>query len=156
MTPLDLLLSHNQGLAQGWNQLLGAVRGEFALPGDIRELIILRVGVLNKATYEWDAHLPIGRRAGIPDEVIDLLQKSDVHLPDHPAYDAVVRYVDEMTRQVTVSTETADALAEQFDDTGIAEVTAVSAVYNMVSRFLVALDVHTDDRDSVSNFSKEI
>lgn len=148
LTPLDLLLSHNDDLARGWNGLLGAVRTSFGLPGDLRELVILRIGRLNGAEYEWDAHLPVARRAGLPESVIEVLlaDAPDTGLQPH---DAVLRYVDEMTLDVTVAAETFEALREHFSDTGIAELTATAAAYNMVSRFLVALDVHSSDRSAL-------
>jgi 4-carboxymuconolactone decarboxylase len=148
LTPLDLLLSHNDGLANGWNTLLGAVRSEFRLPGDLREMAILRIGRLNSAPYEWDAHLPVARREGLPEDVIAALL-ADAPGTGRQPHDAVLRYVDEMTRNVVVSEDAFNGLREHFDDTLIAELTATVAVYNMVSRFLVALDVHTADRDKL-------
>lgn len=150
LTPLDLLLSHNDALADGWNTLLGAVRSEFGFPGDLREMAILRIGHLNHARYEWDAHLPVARAEGLPDAVIATLEQeaprtgSDIH-------DAVLGYIDEMTRTVVVAPKTFDRLRDHFSDTAIAELTAIAATYNMVSRFLVALDVQTTDRALVAS-----
>lgn len=148
LTPLDLLLAHNNGLAEGWNTLLGSVRSQFSLPGDLREMVILRVGRLNSAPYEWDAHLPVAKREGLPEEVITALL-SDATTTGFQPHDAVLRFVDEMTCNVIVSDEAFEGLREHFNDTLIAELTATVAVYNMVSRFLVALDVHTTDRDKL-------
>jgi AhpD family alkylhydroperoxidase len=43
--------------------LLTAVRNRSSLPADLRELVILRVAVLNRAPFEFDAHLPRARKA---------------------------------------------------------------------------------------------
>jgi 4-carboxymuconolactone decarboxylase len=145
LTPLDLLLGHNDGLARGWNSLLGAVRSEFALPGDIREMAILRVGHLNNAAYEWDAHLPVARREGLPEEIIAKLREDD-GLTGREPHDAVLSFVDAMTRDVSVPDGIFEGLHRHFGDALIAELTATVAAYNMVSRFLVALDVQTSDR----------
>lgn len=40
LTPLDGTLLRCPPIANGWNQLLGAVRTEGKLPGDIRELMV--------------------------------------------------------------------------------------------------------------------
>ena len=54
----------------------------------------------------------------------------------------MLRYADEMTRNVSVSQSTFDALkAALQNEQQVIEVTATVASYNMVSRFLVALDV---------------
>lgn len=149
LTPLDLLLSHNNGLAEGWNTLVGAVRSQFRLPGDVREMVILRIGILNSAPYEWDSHLPVARREGLSDTIIESLYE-DIPSIGSEKHDSIIRYVDEMTRSVVVSESTFNSIKRHFDDTGIAELTATVAVYNMVSRFLVALDVQTADRATLA------
>jgi hypothetical protein len=40
LTPLDGTLLRSPPIANGWNQLLGAVRTKGKLPGDIRELMV--------------------------------------------------------------------------------------------------------------------
>lgn len=146
LTPLDLLLAHNDGLALGWNSLLGAVRSQFQISGDIREMIILRIGYLNLADYEWDAHLPVARREGLDEKVIDCLPEK-TPLTGQATHDAVLRYVDEMTKNVVVSAEVFSGLRQHFSESEVAEITATVATYNMVSRFLVALEVTTGDRE---------
>jgi 4-carboxymuconolactone decarboxylase len=56
----------------------------------------------------------------------------------------------------TVEESTFTALAEKFTDQQVAEITATVAAYNMVSRFLVALDVHPHDRDAVTTTPEEV
>jgi hypothetical protein len=50
------------------------VRGKSTLPPDIRELAILRVAWRNGAGYEWAAHLPAARAAGLGDAGIAALR----------------------------------------------------------------------------------
>lgn len=40
LTPLDETLLHVPPIANGWNQLLGAVRTQGKLPADVRELMV--------------------------------------------------------------------------------------------------------------------
>lgn len=149
LTPLDLLLCHNQSLALGWDRLVGGVRSNFTIGADVRELIILRVGKLNRAPYEWDSHLPVALREGLPQNVIDCLTQ-DVAVTGHQAFDAVIAYVDAMTLSVEVPEHVVDALRAHHTESEIVEITATIAVYNMVSRFLVALDVKPEDREAAT------
>ena len=55
---LDKVLLHSPALAKGWNHFMGAVRRQTSLPGNLRELAILRVAVLNQAPYEFLHHAP--------------------------------------------------------------------------------------------------
>jgi 4-carboxymuconolactone decarboxylase len=70
LTPLDGMLLHSPEFADGWNSMLGAVRGQSTLPPDVRELVILRVAARNGADFEWIAHEPVAREAGLGDEQI--------------------------------------------------------------------------------------
>lgn len=49
-----------------------------------------------------------------------------------------------MTRDVQVSDATFDALRPHFNERAIVEITATVAAYNMVSRFLGALQIDHD------------
>jgi len=137
--PLDRMLLHSPQLADGWNSLLGAIRERLQLPPDIREMVILRIAVLNRAAYEWAAHEPGARRAGLGDAELAEVRR------EKPELDAcrrrVIAYTDAMTRDIEVPDDLFDALRADFTDAELVELTATVAAYNMVSRFLVALDV---------------
>ena len=143
LRPLDRMLLYSPSVADGWNSLLGAIRLRMDLPADIRELVILRIAVLNRAPYEWAAHEPEARSAGLEGHQLVALRHDDA--AEHPALDArqrrVLAYTDAMTRHVQVPEEVFDALRGDFTDAELVELTATVAAYGMVSRFLVALDV---------------
>jgi 4-carboxymuconolactone decarboxylase len=46
LRPLDTMLLHSPPVADGWNELLGAIRRDTTVPADLREIVILRVAVL--------------------------------------------------------------------------------------------------------------
>ena len=148
LIPLDLALLHSPPVADGWNALLGAVRTKTDLAADVREIAICRVARLNEAWFEWDAHLPILAQALEQDgNVAEKLEKMEELRPAErgplsEAQWAVLRYSDAMTASVKVEDEVFHALKDVgFNDKEIVELTATVASYNMVSRFLVALDV---------------
>jgi len=141
LTPLDGMLLHSPPLADGWNSLLGAIREKSTLPPDIRELAVLRVAELNKAPYEWTAHEPVARAAGITTEQLAALRTGgDIGALDDRQR-TTLAYTDAMTTDIVVDDELFAALGKHFDDRQVVELTATVAAYNMVSRFLVALEV---------------
>lgn len=143
LRPLDRMLLHSPQLADGWNSLLGAIRQRIALPADVRELVVLRIAVLNRADYEWVAHEGAARAAGLDDAQLDAVR--DERAGQHPALDErlrrVIDYTDAMTRHVHVPAPVFDALRDHFTPPELVELTATAAAYSMVSRFLVALEV---------------
>ena len=141
ITPLYRVLLHSLPVAQGWEALLTAVRQQTALDPAVRELIILRVAVLNRAEYEYEAHLPFAREAGMSERKIAAVKGTDlVHFDDTER--AVLEYTDALTREVQVDDAIFERVRSHFDPRGLVEVTATIAAYNMVSRFLIGLDVH--------------
>src|SRR5450432_378995 len=67
-------LLNSAPLAEGWEKLLTAIRNRSSLPPDLREIVILRVAVLNRAPFEFEAHLPVARNAGVPDAKLAAIQ----------------------------------------------------------------------------------
>jgi 4-carboxymuconolactone decarboxylase len=143
--PLDELLLLSPPVADGWNALLGAIRGQLRLDPQLRELAILRIAVLNGAAYEWHAHEPCARQCGVPDAKIAAVRDGPQHPDFTPAERAVLAYTDTMTREVTVSPEVYGAVENLLPPRELAELTATVAAYNMVSRFLVALEITPAD-----------
>ncbi|OZM78091.1 carboxymuconolactone decarboxylase family protein [Pseudonocardia sp. MH-G8] len=141
LTSLDRMLLHSPPLADGWNSLMGAVRTASTLPADVRELAILRVAALNGADYEWRAHEPLGRAAGLTDADLTALRGDCDPGTLAPRLSAALAYTDAMTAHVTVPDEVFAYLREHFDDREVVELTVTIGAYNLVSRFLVALHV---------------
>jgi 4-carboxymuconolactone decarboxylase len=141
LRPLDGMLLHSPPFADGWNSLLGAIRGQGELPGDLRELAVLRVAELNGAEYEWTAHEPVAKEEGMTAEQIAALREGGDRSALTERQRVVLDYTDAMTAQVAVPDELFAALHEHFDPREIVELTVTVGAYNMVSRFLVALEV---------------
>src|ERR1700733_572489 len=59
-------LLNSAPIASGWEKLLTAVRNRTSIPGTLRELMILRVAVLNGASFEFAAHVGPAAKAGVP------------------------------------------------------------------------------------------
>ena len=141
ITPLYQVLLNSLPVARGWESLLTAIRQQMALDPALRELIILRVAVLNQADYEFEAHVPYARQAGLSDAKIEAVKGAARSLFDQTEQ-AVLDYTDAMTREIRVDDALFARIKDCFDPTARVEITATVAAYNMVSRFLIALDVH--------------
>jgi 4-carboxymuconolactone decarboxylase len=141
LTLLDRMLLHSEPLADGWNTLLGAVRSRFELAAELRELAICRIAVLNDAEYEWRAHAPLLVDAGFPEDRLATLREDGDLAALTDEQHCVVAYTDAMTRDVRVPDALFAQVHELLGDRATVELTATVAAYNMVSRFLVALEV---------------
>jgi 4-carboxymuconolactone decarboxylase len=141
ISPLYRVLLNSPTVADGWERLLTAIRNRTLVPADLRELIILRVAVLNRAGFEFDAHVTHAQGAGVSDEKIAAVRQSPIAPSFSAAERLVLELTDAMTHDIEVPPPLMDRLQAQFDDRLTVEIVATVAAYNMVSRLLVALGV---------------
>ena len=134
-------LLNSAPLAEGWEKLLTAIRNRSSLPPDLRELAILRVAVLNRAPFEFEAHLPVARKAGVSEEKLAAIESPQIGEPFSALEKKVLALTDSMTRNVQVPDAIFEPLAHHFDRRAVTELVATIAAYNMVSRFLEALRI---------------
>ena len=143
ISPLYSVLLQSPPVVEGWEALLTAIRQKTLVPADVRELIILRIAILNNAPYEFEAHVPHALQAGLPESVIEAIRTHAI-APNSaitPCYQEVLDYTDCMTQQIEVPDAVYARISAQFDHRVTLELTATIAAYNMVSRFLVALRI---------------
>lgn len=141
------MLMQSTPVAEGWLNYLTAIRQKTSLDGAIREMVIMRIAHLNRAPYEADQHAPIALKEGMHQKQLDALSDKNVpaDLFTQQQLD-VLAYTDAMTLSVQVSDAVFQAVSQHFNEREIVELTATVAAYNMVSRFLEALDIHSDDK----------
>jgi 4-carboxymuconolactone decarboxylase len=139
---IDRVLLKSFPLATGWNELLRRVRTEFSLELEYRELIMLRVAVLNGADFEWNVHYPAYLDAGGTHEKADAIK---AETPGGALFSdeerALIQLADQSTRNVVVNAAVIEQLKVLFGESKTVEAVATVAAYNMVSRFLVALAI---------------
>jgi 4-carboxymuconolactone decarboxylase len=141
ISPLYTVLLNSPELASGWEQLFTAIRQKTSVPPALRELVILRVAVLNDAQYEFEAHVPHALAAGMTQEAIERLRRDD--LSGFKGLELlVIRYTDAITHDLVVPEALYPELDKAFDAKTLVELTATIAGYNMVSRFLIAMHIH--------------
>jgi 4-carboxymuconolactone decarboxylase len=115
------------------------------LPPREREILILRVGWLCQAEYEWGQHVMIGKEAGLTDvEIARIKQGPDAEGWD--SFDAVLlRAADELHADAFVSDATWQQLAERYDTRQLMDVVFAVGQYTLVSMALNSFGVQLDD-----------
>jgi len=150
---LDRMLLHSPPFATGWNEMLREVRTGLSLSPKLRELAICGVAQLNGAEYEFYHHAPEFIRAGGTAAQLEELHRFETAALQTGLFDAaeqaVIRLTFEMTRGVQVSDSAFDAVRDVLpDEQSLVELVGVISVYNMVSRFLVALGVEPEQEET--------
>lgn len=145
------MLLQSAPVAQGWLDYLTAIRQRTILDGAVREMVIMRIAHLNRAPYEADQHAPIALKEGMQQSQLDALSEQQVPAGLFSQQQlAVLAYTDAMTLSIQVDDAVFAAVKQHFNNKEMVELTATIAAYNMVSRFLEALQIHSDDKPAGS------
>lgn len=148
MPPLNIfrMMAGGEGLLQAFTRMGNYLLFKSKLNPILREIAIIRAGVLSKASYEVYQHERIGRDLGMSDALV-----KGVHAgPDDPAFDElqrlVMRYTDDIVANVRAGDATFKALLGRLSLQEVQELTVTIGYYMMVSRFLETFDVDIEPK----------
>ena len=114
------------------------------LPPRDREILILRIGWLCQAEYEWGQHVLIGKAAGLTDADIDQIKKgaNDKYWSSFDA--ALLRAADELHEDSFISDAIWKVLSERYNREQLMDVVFTVGQYTFVSMALNSFGVQLD------------
>ncbi|QXQ05151.1 carboxymuconolactone decarboxylase family protein [Sphingosinicellaceae bacterium] len=135
-------LANHPALARGFLRWGNQVLFRSTLPAREREIVILRVGWLCRATYEWHHHVTIGRdHAGLGDEDFAWIKAG----PDAPGPAdtdrALLRAVDELVGDHFIGDATWAELVKTWSTEQVIDLVFAVGNYTMVSMALNSFGV---------------
>jgi 4-carboxymuconolactone decarboxylase len=143
------LLLHSPPLAEAWLGLVDAVRWKTQVTGRLREMVIIRIGHLNRTEYVVNQHVPLlAIPEGLTPAECDALADWRASGLFDERERAALAYADAMTRDIEVSDESFAALRRHFDERAVVELTVMIGTYNMHTRVLKALRIDPEPRRS--------
>lgn len=138
-------LAQHPDLMRRWLVFANHILGKSTLAARERELVILRIGYLCQAGYEWGQHVLIARQAGMSDAEI----RSAKTGPDTPGLAELDRLLlqatDELHADAHVSDATWQGLAEHLTTQQLMDVVFTVGQYNLVSMALNSFGVQPDE-----------
>jgi alkylhydroperoxidase family enzyme len=136
------LLLHSPALAACWLDVINAARFKSALEGRLREIVIIRVGYLNRTDYVVKQHVPaLALPEGLSEAECAALADWRNSQFFSARERAVLAYADAMTREIVVPDDVFDALRPHFSERRIVELTVLVGIYNMHTRVMTALRI---------------
>lgn len=144
------MLAHAPTVAKEFSRFGGAILFNSTMDAKLRELAIIRVGLLAGAPYEVQQHDAIGLQVGLSAAQIEAIRTG----PEHDIWGAdealVLRYTDEIVTDVKASDATFKAMVERFGTEQVVEYTLTIGFYMMVSRFLETMEVDLETDSDAS------
>lgn len=141
-----MLAAASEPVFKGFAALsMGFMGGGSPLPPKLREIAILRVGHLSNAPYEVFQHEALARYVGLSEAEIDAVRKGGAAAAAlGEAGAAVLAYAEDLVKNVRASDATLAAVRAHLNDTQLVDLTLVTGMYMMVSRFLETTGVEID------------
>ena len=128
-----------------WRVFGNHVLFKSTLPLRDKEILILRIGWLCQAEYEWGQHVIIGKRCGLSDEeIIRIIEGPDVE--GWNSFDAtLLRSVDELYIDAFICDSTWQSLSEKYNTHQLIDLVFTVGQYNLVSMVLNTLGVQLEE-----------
>ena len=137
-------LTQHPDLMRRWLVFANHVLFKSTLAARERELVILRIGYLCRAGYEWGQHVAVARQAGMTDDEIRSAQTG----PATPGLAELDRLLlaatDELHGDAFISDATWSALARHLDTQQLMDLVFTVGQYNLVSMALNSFGVQPD------------
>jgi alkylhydroperoxidase family enzyme len=129
-------------LAASLPDLISAARFKTALDGRLREIVIIRVGYLNRTDYVVRQHVPaLSAPEGLSQAECDALADWRGSAFFDARERAALALADTMTREIEVPDAAFEALRPHFDERQIVELCVLVGTYNMHTRVFTALKI---------------
>jgi 4-carboxymuconolactone decarboxylase len=130
----------------GFVTLIAALLGQGKLDPALREMAIVRTGLLCGSEYEVHQHLKMSRRLGMPEEKIEALSVGSSSQVFSEVERLVLMFTEEMVMNRKAGAETFAALAKRFSHAEMVELAIVVGCYVMVSMFLMTFEVEIEQK----------
>lgn len=146
--PLNIyrIVAHGGPAAEGFLALGSALLNENSLDDRLRELVIVRVGILCRAPYEVHQHTRLAAKVGVPEEKIQALHDG----PDAEIFSdeerTVLRYVDTVVLNVKAGESAFRSVESLMSHQQLVELHLLVGFYMLVSRFLENMEVDLEEK----------
>jgi 4-carboxymuconolactone decarboxylase len=119
------VLKYSPEMARRAIPLFNYVRNESSLPQKVRELAMLTTARAEDCPYIWNAHVALGRQAGLSDALVNALRDRQPLPPMSVEESVVIKLGMEFFQTNRVSQDTFELALKQFGPQGLVELTTL-------------------------------
>jgi alkylhydroperoxidase family enzyme len=132
-------------LLQARSSLMALMQPGRKLPAKLRELAILRTGIVGESRFEYSQHLKVARMVGVPDDKLTAIKSWALSNAFTPVERAVMQVTDEIVGRNLVEDDSFAALKQHLDDAQIMELFYVVGLWRMHGMIVRALHLEFDN-----------
>ena len=139
------MLAGGEGLLAAFGRFGNHLLYKTALDPVLREIAIVRVGVVTGASYELHQHEEISRRLGMSEELLEAVREGQGASGLDELQAKVVAYTDDLIANVRASDATFDPLRRALTTRELQELTVTIGFYLAVARYLETFGVDIEE-----------
>lgn len=137
-------LAHHPDLLKRWLVFGNHVLFKSTIPARERELIILRIGWLCEAEYEWAQHVRIGKQAKLTDDEVHRIKVGPTATGWSERDKLLLEATDELHKDSFITDATWQGLSKHYNTKELMDIVFAVGQYNLVSMALNTLGVQLD------------
>jgi 4-carboxymuconolactone decarboxylase len=137
-------LANHPDLARRWMVFANHVLAKSTLPERDRELVILRIGHLCRADYEWDKHADISRYLGMSEAEIESSKTGPGAQGLTDMDRLLLQATDDLHTDAHIADDTWQGLSKLYSTEQMMDLVFTVGQYNMVSMALNSFGVQYD------------
>ena len=138
------MLGNAPAMLDAWVGMAWPLRSEPDADRGLRELLIMRTALLTRSSFEWQAHWPAARRAGVTEAQLEALGDWEASSEFSAAEQAALACTDEIVQDGGASPDCVAGLREHFSAGECVELILTASFYVCVSRTLQSLGIEAD------------
>ena len=139
------MMAHAEGCFKPFMRVGASMLTRLKLDPKLRELALLHSVKLTGGDYEWVQHVPVAEGLGVSADQITALEAGRI---DEPCFSdverAVLRFTDEVVRDVRASDEALAAVRCHLSDREAVELILMSGFYTTLARLTETMGVEND------------
>jgi alkylhydroperoxidase family enzyme len=140
-----MIANASDAVFQNFSRLGNSLMTRGKLDKKLREIAILRNARVCGSLYEHKQHVPIAKAAGLSDEQVSAIDNWESAQCFNQIERLVLRFTDEVARNVKGSHETLEALKKHLGPGEIVELIMAIGFWGMVARVLETTEVELED-----------
>jgi 4-carboxymuconolactone decarboxylase len=142
------MCNHSEQIGLTFSKLAGTILSKGKLDPVLRELIIVRTGIMCGSKYEVYHHERISRQMGISEEKIASLRTGSSSPVFSGQERLALRFTEEIVENVKASDDTFNSLLGYLDYERMVEIVITIGCYMTVSRFLENFEIDIEKNKS--------
>lgn len=138
------LWAHSPQTLEMFMPFYKALMAKGSLDGKLRELAYVKTSLINGCPYCAGPHKAMGLRAGVTEQQFQEIDRFEESAAFSPLEKLVLRYAEELTRNVRPTDGLISQLKERLTEAQIVELNLTIGMANLTNRFNVSLGTDPD------------